>query len=95
MDIFNRQPRQNYRQPGEEQIEIPMVPNQQWMPPVYDARPPLPSRGIEHASGIVKRIFMLVLFIAGLATTIALLFPGLRFVYEFSKWAYKEAGYLF
>ena len=56
MDIFNRQPNQNYHQPGNEQIEIPMVPNQQWMPPVYDARPPLPSRGIEHASGIVKRI---------------------------------------
>ena len=96
MDIFkdNRQSNIRWHQvPPENQFHS--LHDQQWMHPIIDERLPVPERSIDLMTNVVKRIIMFVLFIAVLATVICVLFPALRTIYQFSKWAFRCAGNLF
>lgn len=75
-------------------------------PPLFDlARPWIsgaddehltrPEKSLGSCTSIVKRAFMLVLFTAAFACLVLLLIPGLRFMWEFSRWAYEEMGGVF
>jgi hypothetical protein len=55
----------------------------------------VPERVIGKGVATLKRIMTLILVIAGLFTLGALAPPFVRFLYEFSRYAYLQAGRIF
>jgi hypothetical protein len=55
----------------------------------------MPEKSLGSCTSIVKRAFMLVVFAAAFACLVLLLIPGMRFMWEFTKYAYKKMGAVF
>jgi hypothetical protein len=82
--------------PGADRQEPPLFDlARPWISEAEDDRLTRPEKSLGSSTSIVKRAFMLVLFTAAFACLVLLLIPGLRFMWEFSQWAYEEMGGVF
>ena len=66
-----------------------------WISGPEDEHLSKPEKSLGSCTSTVKRAFMLVVFTAAFACLVLLLIPAMRFVWEFTKWAYKEMGGVF
>jgi len=69
--------------------------NDPWIGGPEDEHLSKPEKSLGIGTSIVKRAFMLVVFAAGFACLVLLLIPAMRFMWEFTKWAYDKMGGIF
>ena len=66
-----------------------------WMSGPEDEHLSMAEKSLGYCTSTVKRAFMLVVFAAAFACLVLLLIPGMRFMWEFTKYAYKKMGGVF
>lgn len=66
-----------------------------WMSGPEDEHLSMPEKSLGSCTSTVKRAFMLVTYTAAFACLLLLLIPAMRFMVEFTKWAYKKMGGVF
>ncbi len=69
--------------------------NTQWLPPFEEGVKTKTGKNLEKGSDILKKAMSLYWFGLGLTALIIILPAMLRFLYEFSNWAYENAGTIF
>ncbi len=93
MDLFKDQKQEIYKPPLV-QDDFPTI-NTKWLPQFDDEIKTHVGSNLEKGSDILKKAMSLYWFGLGFTALIIILPAILRFLSEFSKWAYERSGNIF
>ena len=93
MDPFENQKTEIY-QPAPVQDDFPDF-NTRWLPQIDEGIKTKTGSSLEKWSDILRKAMNLYWFGLGLTALIIILPAIIRFLYEFSNWAYDSAGNIF
>lgn len=93
MDPFENQ-QQELWQPPTQNIQFPDI-NTKWLPQLDEGIKTKAGKNLEKGSDILKKASSFYVYTLGLIALIIFLPAIVRFLYEFSSWAYEMAGKIF
>ena len=93
MDPFENQKHEVY-QPSTQDNQFPDF-NTQWLPQFEEGIKTKTGKSLDQGSDILKKASGFYFFGLGLTALIIFLPAIVRFLYEFSSWAYEAAGNIF
>ena len=93
MDIFEH-PKQEIYQPPAQDNQFPDF-NTRWLPQFDEGIKTKTGKSLDQGSDILKKSCSFYIYGLGLAALVIILPAIVRFLYEFSRWAYEAAGNVF
>jgi hypothetical protein len=93
MDLFESQQPEVY-QPPEQEGQFPDF-NTKWLPQFEEGIKTKTGKIIEQGTDILRKASNFYIFSLGLVALLIILPAIIRFLYEFSSWAYDAAGNIF
>jgi len=93
LDPFENQSQEIFQPPTQEN-QFPDF-NTRWLPQINDGIKTKTGKNLEKGSDILKKASSFYIYGLGLSALVIILPAIIRFLYEFSSWAYDKAGNIF